>query len=232
MRRTDGLFNVWNSAHADLERIMIKQRHAMSTSLLCALALSLLGIQDVPKAVKPPTNFEGKTAYRVVEVVSGDTFVADMDGSNVRVGLYIAHAPRTTDPYGKVAKSFLSNLLLSERVYLDFGTGVPAPSDPQVQRPAYVYRAPDGLFVNAEAIRQGYAAIYRLHQSPYAELFGEYEVRAKEAQKGIWADRSTEMPDETAKPTKKVSEKPSRANLNHRRRASQPSRRRTTLLFT
>lgn len=191
---------------------MIKHRSNFTALLLGSLALGLLGVQEAPqsKPAIPPTNFEGKTAYRVLEIVSGDIFVVEVDGSQVRVQLYVAHAPRTTDSHGKTAKGFLSNLLLGESVYLDFETGAAAPSDPHGQRLAYVYRVPDGLFVNAEAIRQGYAAVYRLHQTPYAELLGKYEARAKEAAKGIWADRNAEKSDETERPPAKVTEYPGR----------------------
>jgi micrococcal nuclease len=48
-----------------------------------------------------------------------------------------------------------------------------------------IYRAPDGLFVNLELIRLGYARVYE-YDHAQAGLFKNYETRAKEAKKGLW----------------------------------------------
>jgi micrococcal nuclease len=51
---------------------------------------------------------------------------------------------------------------------------------------AHVYRAPDGLFVNAEIIRQGYGHAYTKFPFKYMEEFKQLERFAKEAEKGLW----------------------------------------------
>ena len=53
---------------------------------------------------------------------------------------------------------------------------------------AYLYRAPDGLFVNAEIVRQGYGHAYTRFSFKYMEQFREYERIAREAGKGLWAE--------------------------------------------
>ena len=58
---------------------------------------------------------------------------------------------------------------------------------------AYLYRAPDGLFVNAEIVRQGYGHAYTRFPFKYMEQFREYERIAREAGKGLWAE--TRVPD-------------------------------------
>lgn len=51
---------------------------------------------------------------------------------------------------------------------------------------AYLYRAPDGLWVNLEIIRQGYGQVYTLASFKHIELFRDYERRAREIGKGLW----------------------------------------------
>lgn len=83
------------------------------------------------------------------------------------------------------------DLLLGERVYL---RPTDDADDASGRLPAYVYRAPDGLFVNLELVRQGYAAADKRDSHPHAVLFGQYEARAREARKGIWAERPQPPP--------------------------------------
>ena len=53
---------------------------------------------------------------------------------------------------------------------------------------AYVYRSPDGLFVNLEIVRQGCGRAYTRFPFKYLELVRHYERRAREEIKGIWSD--------------------------------------------
>ena len=51
---------------------------------------------------------------------------------------------------------------------------------------AFIYRYPDGLFINAEIIRQGYGHTYTNYPFKYMEEFRQLERFAKEAEKGLW----------------------------------------------
>ena len=53
---------------------------------------------------------------------------------------------------------------------------------------AYLYRAPDGLFVNLEVVRQGYGHAYTRFPFKHMELFRNYENQARTAGKGLWGD--------------------------------------------
>lgn len=57
---------------------------------------------------------------------------------------------------------------------------------------AYVYRAPDGLFVNAEIIRQGYGYAYTRYPFKYLEEFREVQKFAEKAGKGLWGEKVKE----------------------------------------
>ena len=79
---------------------------------------------------------------------------------------------------GEIEK-FLKRLLLGEHVYLRFDS---SGSKSQV----YLFRAPDGLFVNLEMLRQGYGIVWAKPTFDFLELFRQYESIAKSAEKGIW----------------------------------------------
>jgi micrococcal nuclease len=52
---------------------------------------------------------------------------------------------------------------------------------------AYVYRAGDGLFVNAELVRRGYATVLTIAPNvAHAALFRRLAARARRAGRGLW----------------------------------------------
>jgi endonuclease YncB( thermonuclease family) len=51
---------------------------------------------------------------------------------------------------------------------------------------AYVY-LPDGIFLNAEIVKQGYGHAYMQFPFRYSEQFQGYEREAREANRGLWA---------------------------------------------
>ena len=134
--------------------------------------------------------------YKVVRVVDGDTFSATNKKEEIKIRLIGVDTPETVHPnkpveaYGKEASQFLKNLLKGESVYLHITS-----KDKYGRTLAYVYRSPDGLFVNAEIVRQGYGHAYTRFPFEYMEQFRQLEKFARENQKGLWAD--------------------SRGNLNH-----------------
>ena len=53
---------------------------------------------------------------------------------------------------------------------------------------AYVYLM-DGTFLNAEIIKQGYGNAFTRFPFKYMEQFRQYEKEAREAKRGLWADK-------------------------------------------
>jgi micrococcal nuclease len=51
--------------------------------------------------------------------------------------------------------------------------------------PAYVY-LPNGTFLNAELIRQGYGHAYTKYPFKYMDEFKQLEREARESGKGLW----------------------------------------------
>ncbi len=51
---------------------------------------------------------------------------------------------------------------------------------------AYIYRKSDGLFINAEIIKQGYGFAYTRFPFKYLDEFRQYEQNAREKYLGLW----------------------------------------------
>ncbi|MFP6724268.1 MAG: thermonuclease family protein [Candidatus Poribacteria bacterium] len=99
--------------------------------------------------------------------------------------LETVYPSRSVEADGREASSFTKNLRLGESVYLRFDT---ENQDRYGRLLAYLYRAPDGLFVNLEVVRQGYGHAYTRFPFKHMELFRNYENQARIAGKGLWGD--------------------------------------------
>ena len=137
----------------------------------------------------PANDFTSDPAFPVTRVVDGDTIEIDYLGTATSVRLIGVDTPETVhprrpiEPYGPEASSFMRNLLAGEKVYLRFGN---EQADRYGRTLAYVFRAPDGVFVNLELVRQGYGRAYTNYPFEHMDLFEAYEARARHAKKGLW----------------------------------------------
>ena len=156
---------------------------------------------------------DGLTAYPVSRIVDGDTVVLLMDGSPIKVRLIGVDTPETLHPskpvqhYGKEASTFTRNLLRGELVYLKYGF---ERTDRYGRLLAYLYRAPDGLFVNAEIVRQGYGHAYIQFPFEHMDEFVALQARAREAGKGLWVASPVKLTPKSA-----ISNKPARESPGH-----------------
>lgn len=135
---------------------------------------------------------EGKW-YKVVKVVDGDTFHAqDSAGNVIKVRLIGIDAPESRKTpkedvqyYGKEAKAFLTGLISGHNVRLEYDVGK---KDRYGRTLAYVYMK-NGAFINAELVRQGYAAAYTVPPNVrHADTFQQLQREAKEAKRGLWKE--------------------------------------------
>ena len=144
----------------------------------------------------PQQNTSRDTAFPVLKVVDGDTIKIDYKGQIETVRLIGVDTPETVHPnkpieaYGKEASAFLKNLLKGESVYLPFGNEKRGKYGRLL---AYLYRAPDGLFVNLEIVRQGYGRAYTNYPFKHQDIFQYYENKAREVGKGLWAGESAKI---------------------------------------
>ena len=167
--------------------------------LVCVLGLGVATFALAPKAVALPTlkkpDFSRQVAFEVIRVIDGDTILVKTDTGSSRVRLIGVDTPETFHPskpieyYGKEASLFLTNFLKGERVYLLY-EGEKASTDKYNRVLSYIYRTPDGLFANAEIIRQGYGRAYTRFPFKYKAEFRQLEQFAKQAKKGLWEPKA------------------------------------------
>ncbi|MAT05240.1 MAG: hypothetical protein CL424_09385 [Acidimicrobiaceae bacterium] len=137
-------------------------------------------------------------ANAIVErVVDGDTIDVVIDGTEERVRLTgidtpeIAHEASGDRP-AKEAECFADEAHAYARSLIDTGDSVRLERD-VVGRDdygrllAYVYRSADGVFVNYELVRQGYATPLSIEpNTTYADLMVEAATAAERSDLGLW----------------------------------------------
>ncbi len=92
----------------------------------------------------------------------------------------------------------VEGLLKGERVYVVFDEQA-GEQDAEGRYAAYLYRAPDGLCVNAEIIRQGWALVDTSYVFGQQQSYAFYEQKACKAAKGFWKQVMTKAPPEGTK---------------------------------
>ena len=148
--------------------------------IVCCVAAA--GDPEIPRY-----DFSDATAYAVIRVVDGNAVVIQGKDEEVTVRLVGVDAPESGAPGGPAATEFVKNLLTGESVYIlpDSAAGR---QDSYGRNLDYLFRAPDGLSVNLELVRQGYARVHTGNQFDQRELFDFYGKRAQDAGKGLWAE--------------------------------------------
>jgi micrococcal nuclease len=128
---------------------------------------------------------------RVVRVVDGDTILVSVDGARERVRLIGVDTPETVKPnapvecFGKRASAESHRLLDGRSVRLVADAEA---RDRYGRSLAYVYRAGDGLFVNAELVRGGYATVLSIAPNVrFSDRFAALAREAREAGRGLWS---------------------------------------------
>ena len=135
---------------------------------------------------------------KVIRIFDGDTLLIEVDDKKRRYQLLGSDAPeylpkdRTPSPFSIESRRFIEQLFLGETVYIQHDPA--GERDLANRRSAYIFRAPDMLFVNLELIRQGYAKLNTRHSTIYTDLFTHYQTRARSLDKGIWNPDPQAMP--------------------------------------
>lgn len=158
---------------------------AITASLMLAL---LVHAQDAAPPL-PSYNFEHDRAYAVVQVDARCSVSLRVDTQERSVVLAGLSIPQSDHACAQL-RQFLECLLIGEAVYIrpDLPTSIPQSGIPNP--PACLFREPDGLFVNLEAVRQGYAKVCEKPTCEHLDLLRHYQQRARKVKKGIWAPPS------------------------------------------
>ena len=132
----------------------------------------------------------GRATGLVTRVVDGDTVHVRIDGADQRVRYIGVDTPETVKPrtpvqcFGKAASAYNHRLVDGQSVRLRFGA---EQRDKYGRLLAYVYRARDGLFVNAALVREGYATTLTIPpNTAHATQFATLERRARDRRRGLW----------------------------------------------
>lgn len=130
----------------------------------------------------PTANFAGK----VVKIVDGDTVDVLWLGKPIRVRLAHIDCPERGQPFYKKAKDFAGNLCFNKEV------NVINKGQDRNQRIIGEIELPDGILMNEEMVRNGFA----WHFVKYSdnERIHELETDARTARNGLWADASPTPP--------------------------------------
>jgi endonuclease YncB( thermonuclease family) len=131
---------------------------------------------------------EDRTIQRVVD---GDTVIVARGTKGKRVRLIGIDTPETVDPRRPVG---CFGHQAAQRTFTLVPPGTPVRLVYDVERTdqygrtlAYLYRRPDGLFVNAALVAEGYAAVATYPPNvAHAEEFAALAARARESGIGLW----------------------------------------------
>jgi micrococcal nuclease len=168
-------------------------RQVMARKLALTLALAVLAALGGGSLLAQQHGLLGSggsspESARVQRVVDGDTIVL-AGGERVRyIGVDTPESVKPGTPvqcFAKAASHFNSRLVEGERVRLRFDA---ERRDRYGRLLAYVYRASDGLFVNAELVRRGYARTLTI--PPNVEHAGQFARLARLARRqgrGLWS---------------------------------------------
>jgi len=140
---------------------------------------------------------QNRHRYKVLYAVDGDT-VQLTTGEKLRyIGIdtpETKHPRKPVEFYGKEASAFNKQLVLGAKrrggaafqgkdILVEFDV---TEKDRYGRLLGYVY-LPDGTFVNAELVRQGYAKVYTYPPNvKYVSLFRQLQAEARANNRGLW----------------------------------------------
>ncbi len=128
----------------------------------------------------------------VKRVVDGDTIVVHVGGRDERVRLIGIDTPETVDPR-KPVQCFGKEASDHTKALLPAGTVVRLERDAEARDRydrllAYVYRESDGLFVNLELARDGYAQLLTIPPNvTYVDELRAAVADARHEGRGLWS---------------------------------------------
>lgn len=131
-------------------------------------------------------------AYQITKVIDGDTIEVEIKDKQELVRLIGINTPEVDSPYtkqecfGLEASEYAKKLLDKKEVYL-----IPDLSgqdrDKYNRLLRYVF-LPNGLFVNAEILKNGFAYNYIYESFEFMKQFDFWEKQAKKSKIGLWGE--------------------------------------------
>lgn len=134
----------------------------------------------------------GTAGARLERVIDGDTIVARVDGRDERIRYIGIDTPETVKPNTPVQCFGPQAHALNARLLGSPGTALTLRFDHELRDRydrllAYVYRAADGLFVNARLVDAGAARTLAIApNTSYATRLSDLQHDARAAGRGLW----------------------------------------------
>ena len=157
--------------------------------VLLLAAVVVLVVTVVTRRDQPRVTTFGRA--EVVRVVDGDTIRVRLDGRTERVRYIGVDTPESVKPgspvqcYAKRAAAANAALVAGRSVRL---VGDVERRDRYGRLLAYVYREPDGAFINAQLVRDGYARTLTIAPNvAHAHQFAQLARTARQSGRGLWS---------------------------------------------
>lgn len=160
----------------------VNRRRALRAGLSLMLLLCVgqtVAREDTPGPGGSPAPSSYRGPAMVTGVADGDTLYATVDGHSIRIRLAQIDAPEKAQAFGRRSEQSLRELVGKKHVELTWK------SLDRYGRPI-AQVAVDGLDVNAEQVRRGFAWVFRRYSNDSALI--ALEAQAKSAGVGLWAD--------------------------------------------
>lgn len=142
--------------------------------------------------VMPGVSLGQSFTGRVVGVTDGDTLSVMRNGAAVKIRLYGIDCPEKGQPFTNRAKQFVSDLAFGKEVKVE------AKGQDRYGRTIGEVFLPDGTNLNREVVKAGFAWWFRRY-APNDSNLERLETKAREAGRGLWADREPIPPWEWRK---------------------------------
>jgi micrococcal nuclease len=130
--------------------------------------------------------------FTVVRVVDGDTVKLNTGEKLRYIGIdtpETKHPKKPVEYFGKEASVFNTKLVSGKEILVEFDVQT---RDKYGRLLGYVF-LPDGTFVNAELVKQGYAKAYTYPPNvKYVSLFRQLQAEAVKQRRGLWNNRKIE----------------------------------------
>ena len=166
-------------------RTVLEMRRIAPFALLLAAAVALF----VTRGGEHP-RVEAFGRAQVLRVVDGDTIRVRLDGRTERVRYIGVDTPESVKPgtpvecFAKAASAANERLVGGQRVRMSYDA---ERRDRYGRLLAYVYREPDGAFVNAQLVRDGYARTLTIAPNvAHARQFAQLAQTARANGRGLW----------------------------------------------
>lgn len=149
----------------------------------------LKNLSDTIDDPKIKNNIE-ENQYKVIGIIDGDTYDILKDNVSERIRVDGIDAPEKGMPFYKVSKKYLSNLIYSKYVRIEF--------DKKDRYGRWVGKGYiDGLDISEEMIKAGMAWHFKKYS--HSEILSNLEIDARNNKIGLWKEQNPLEPWEVRK---------------------------------